>query len=248
MKITYRDRIIIGVLLAIALLLAGFFLLIKPQIDDMKDNKAKLSKVQSSQAEVDKKIAEIDGIKDDINESYDKGIGFTKTFVDYNSFYAQTKLDQYMQSFAEEAEVKILDLSAGEMTESTLDYYYFTPKMVGEDAMKSADINGAQQKLWNEDKAESDSLSERTAENVVQAEYKITVEAEEKENIWKYMELLEKQKETILINTVQLKNIEIKERKDVEVDEEEEELLPTATFIVTLYSVFEMDQPYLEME
>ncbi len=248
MKITYRDRIIIGVLLAIALLLAGFFLLIKPEIDAMKDNKEKLSKVQSSQAEVDKKIAEIDGIKDDINESYDKGIGFTKTFVDYNSYYTQTKLDQYMQNFAEEAEVKVLDLSAGEMTESTLDYYYFTPKMVGEESMKSADINGAQQALLNKDKAESDSLSERTAENVVQAEYKITVEAEEKENIWKYMELLEKQEETILINSVQLKNIEIKERKDVEVEEGEEEKLPSATFIVTLYSVFEMDQPYLEME
>lgn len=248
MKITYRDRIIIGVLLAISLLLAGFFLLIKPQIDDMKANKEKLSNVQSSQAEVDKKIAEIDGIKEDINESYDRGIGFTKTFVDYNSFYTQTKLDQYMQNFAEEAEVKILDLSAGEMDESTLDYYYFTPKIVGEESMKNADINGAQQKLWSEDTAESDSLSERTAENVVQAEYKITVEAEEKENIWKYMEILEQQEETILIKTVQLKNIEIKERKDAEVDEEEEELLPTATFIVTLYSVFEMDEPYLEME
>ena len=62
------------------------------------------------------------------------------------------------------------------------------------------------------------------------------------------MELLEKQEETILINSVQLKNIEIKERKDVEVEEGEEEKLPSATFIVTLYSVFEMDQPYLEME
>ncbi len=248
MKITYRDRIIIGVLLAISLLLAGFFLLIKPQIDDMKSNKERLSAVQSSQAEVDKKIAEIDDIKDDINKSYDKGIGFTETFVDYNSFYTQTKLDQYMQNFAEESEVKILDLSAGEMTENTLDYYYFTPKIVGEDSLKKADINGAQQALLNQDKAESDSLSDRTAENVIQAEYKITVEAEEKENIWKYMELLEQQEETILINTVQLKNIEIKEREDAEADEEEEELLPTATFIVTLYSVFEMDQPYLEME
>ncbi|MBR6581517.1 MAG: hypothetical protein IKK66_09505 [Ruminococcus sp.] len=248
MKITYRDRIIIGVLLAIALLLAGFFLLIKPQIDDRKSNMKKLSEVQSSQAEVDKKIAEIDGIKDDINESYDKGIGFTETFVDYNSFNNTRKLDQYMQNFAEESEVKIMNLAVESMNESSLDYYYFTPTIVGEEALKKADINGSQQQLLKKDKAESDSLSERTAEDVVQAEYKITVEAEEKENIWKYMELLEQQEETILINSVQLKNIEIKEREDVVVEESEEEKLPTATFIVTLYSVFEMDEPYLEME
>lgn len=248
MKITYRDRIIIGVLLAIALLLAGFFLLVKPQIDDMKSNKVKLSEVQSSQAEVDKKIAEIDGIKEDINESYDKGIGFTETFVDYNSFADPRKLDQYMQSFAEESEVRIMNLSAGSMSEKSLDYYYFTPKIVGEDALKKADINGTQQALLKKDTAESDSLSERTAENVVQAEYTITVEAEEKENIWKYMELLEQQEETILINSVQLKNIEIKERKDKDPEEEEKELLPEATFAITLYSVFEMAEPYLEME
>lgn len=248
MKLNYRDRIVIGVLLALVLLLGGFFLLIKPANEDIKSNKAELSTLESSQAEVDKQIAEIPGIKDDITESYNNGIKYTETFVDYNNFNNPRKLDQYMQSFATDSKVKIMSLVADTMTESTLSYYYFTPTFVAEEMLKQADINGSQAKLTAESKAESDSLADRTSENVIQAKYTITVTGEEKEDIWNYMKAIEEQEETILINSVTLQNIVLKEDKNAEPeDEEEEKPLPTAVFEVTLYSVYEMDEPNLEM-
>lgn len=249
MKLNYRDRIILGVLLALVLLLGGFFLLIKPANEDIKTNKATLSTLEQSKAEVDTKIAEIPGIKTDITESYNKGIGFTETFVDFNNFNNPRKLDQYMQSFAEENEVKIMTLSAESMTEGGLEYYYFAPSFVAEEMRSQADINGTDAEYIAQEKAESDALSDRTEEEVIQAKYTIQVTGEEKENIWNYMAALEEQDETILINSVALQNIVLKEIEEEETaeEEDEEEKLPTATFTITLYSVYVMDEPNLEM-
>ena len=42
MKLNYRDKVILGIVLAIAILLAGYFMLIKPKNEDIKSNKATL--------------------------------------------------------------------------------------------------------------------------------------------------------------------------------------------------------------
>lgn len=246
MKLNYRDRVILGVLLALALLIAGFFLLIKPKNEDIKTDKASLAELQKQRDEVDSKIAEIPGIKDDITKSYNEAAALADDFVDYNSIYTARKVDQYMQKFAEENEVKVSTLAAGDLSTGTLDYYYFTPTFVGEDLITQSDINGSHQKQINDDKAESDALSERTAETVLQAQYTINVSGEQ-ENIWNYMKALEEQKETIIINSVGLTDIEIKEREDAQPKNDEEEKTPTAQFTITLYSVYEMDAPNLEM-
>ena len=230
MKLNYRDKVILGVLLALVLLIAGFFLLIKPRNEDIKTGK----------------IAEIPGIKDDITKSYNEASALAGDFVDYNSIYNARKVDQYMQKFAEENEVKVSTLAAGDLETGTLEYYYFTPSFVGEDMLNQADINGVHQKSIAEEKAESASLSERTAEPSLQAQYTINVSGE-KENIWNYMKAIEEQKETIIINSVGLTDIEIKEREDATPTDEEEEKVPTAQFTITLYSVYEMDEPNLEM-
>lgn len=249
MKLNYRDRIIIGVLLALVLLLGGFFLLVKPANEDIKANKATLSTLEQSKAEVDTKRAEIPGLKTDIKDSYQRGIKLTETFVDYNNFNNPVKLDQYMQDFAIENEVKIMSLQAEAMSSAALGYYYFTPSFVAEEMLNQADINGSQAAINAEKMAESNALADRTAENVIQANYTITVTAEEKENIWNYMKALEEQNETILIKSVTLQNIVLKENENASAEEEEgeEELVPGATFNITLYSVYQMDEPNVEM-
>lgn len=246
MKLNYRDKVILGVLLALVLLIAGFFLLIKPTNEDIKTNKAALADLEKQRDEVDEKIAEIPGIKDDITKSYNEAAALTDDFVDYNSIFNSRKVDQYMQSFAVDNKVKVTTLTTADMKAAALGYYYFTPTIIGEDILAQADINGNYTAANNEDKAESDALSARTSESVLQAQYSITVTGE-KEDIWNYMKALEEQKETILINSVNLTNLEIKEKEDNKPTDDEEEKIPTAQFVITLYSVYEMDAPNLEM-
>lgn len=246
MKLNYRDKVILGVLLAVILLIAGFFLLIKPKNEDIKTDKANLTELEKKRDETDGLIAEIPGIKTDITNSYNEAKKLTADFVEYNSIYNARKVDQYMQSFVEDSEVKVTTLSASDLGTGTLSYYYFTPSFVGEDLLTQADINGTQQALNAEKKAESNALSARNTENVLQATYNINVTGE-KEEIWNYLKALEEQKETIIITSVTLNDLEIKERKDAQPTNEEEEKVPSAQISITLYSIYEMDEPYLEM-
>ncbi len=247
MKLNYRDRIITGILLALVILLAGFFALIKPKNEEIKANEKTLSDLEVSKKEVVKKIEEIPGLKEDITAAHEKGVEFTKTFVNYKLFENQKLFDQFMQKFAEENEVKILSLSVSEPTEGSIGYYYFTPTFVEGNLLNEADINHKIRDERAELTKESDALGQRAQGDVLQATYTITVEAEEQENIWNYMKALEEQEQTILINSVSLSNIEIKEKeKSQEEEEREEEVLPGASFNITIYSLFEMDKPNLE--
>jgi len=250
MKLNYRDKIILGALLAFVILLAGFFLLIKPKYTDIKDNKATLVKVEKEKQEIDDKIAEIPGIKKEIKTKYDETTKLTDDFMEYNDIYNPRKVDQYMQHFAEENEVKVLSLQVKDLTTSNLDYYYFKPSIVGEDMLKKSDLNGDRQASMKEDKAESESLKSRTKESVITTTYVVNVEGE-KENIWNYLKALEDQDETMIITSVSLKNLIIdedaaKEQEDKDAADGKEKSVPQAQIQISLYSVYDLAEPNLE--
>ena len=250
MKLNYRDKIILGALLAFVILLAGFFLLIKPKYTDIKDNKAELKKVEQEKKEVDDKIAEIPGLKKDIKATYDATQKLTDDFVEYNNIYNPRKVDQYMQHFAEENEVKILSLQVKDLSTSNLDYYYFKPTFVGEDMLKKSDLNGDRQAAMDEDKAESEALKSRNKEQVISTTYTINVEGE-RENIWNYLKALEEQDETMIIDSVSLKNIIIdedaaKEQEDKDAADGKEKSVPQAQIVISIYSVYDLAEPNLE--
>lgn len=246
MKLNYRDKVMLGALFALIIIVAGIFMLIKPVNEDIKSNKTRLAEVQKDRDEVDAKISEIPGLKDDIKNTYNDTVALTDDFVAYNSMYDTRKVDQYMQSFATDSKVKVSTLAVGDLGTNVLEYYYFTPKIVGEELLTQSDINGSQKAFNDIEMAESNALEARTAEKVLQSQYTITVTADDKDKIWSYMEAIEKQPETILINSVSLANMEIKENP-ANRDEKDEEKLPTAQFVVTLYSIYEMNEPNVEM-
>ncbi len=247
MKLTYRDTVILGILLALVILIAGFFLAIKPKNDDIKSNKASLETLEEERAQVETKIAEIPDLKTDITQLYNDTNSLIENFVEFNNIVNSRKIDQYMQHFAEEAEVKIMNLSSAEPTSGALSYYYFTPSFLAEDMLAQSDLNGARAASKADTLAESEALAARTQETVMQGQYSITVEGE-KDNLWEYMKLLEDQDETIIINSVNFTNLAIKEVANSNSSDDEEKKLPSAQFVVTLYSVYDLAEPNLDAD
>ncbi len=241
MKLNYRDLVILGVLLAIAILVAGFFLLVKPKNDDRKKNLETLATLEQERSEVDNKVAEIEPLKTEIKSIHKETMNLSDPFVDYNNIVNARKLDQYMQHFAEDCEVKVMSLNASDLDKSQLAYYYFTPSFIAEDQIAQADLDGSQQAMIAAAKAESDALSARTTEDVLAGQYSISVTGEQ-EAIWNYMKALEEQEETIIINSVTLGNVEFKENSGMRTDDEE----ATAQFVITLYSVYDLAEPNVE--
>ncbi|MBR3421405.1 MAG: hypothetical protein IKG98_04995 [Ruminococcus sp.] len=260
MKLNYRDKIILGALLAFVILLAGFFLAVKPKYNAIKTDSDALKKAQADKEDVDNKIAEIKPLQDEIKATYEATTKLTNDFVAYNDIYNARKLDQYMQHFAEDCEVKVTTLSASDLGESTLSYYYFTPSYVGESMLEAADLNGDRQAAIAEDKAESDALQGRTQESVLAGTYDINVLGT-KENIYKYLQAIEDQDKTIIINTVDLGGMIINPEAfektadglGNELSDEQKEMLEDdaeieAKFNISVYSVFELSEPNVEAD
>lgn len=249
MKLNYRDLVILGILLALAILIAGFFLLIKPKNEEIKTNKETLAQLETDKAEVDGKIAEIEPLKENITAVCNDTDKLTEVFVNSDDILNARKIDQYMQHFAEECDVKVMNLNTNDLGTGTLNYYYFTPTFLAEDQLIQADLNGEKIAENLKKSAESLAISARTQENVLAAQYSISVTAEDKENIWNYLKAIEEQEETIIINSVSLGNIEIKEKpKTSSGNDNEEEPEPTAQFVISIYSVYDLAKPNLEMK
>ncbi len=260
MKLNYRDKIILGALLAFVILLAGFFLLIKPKYTAIKDDKAALTKAEQERDDVDAKIAEIKPLQEQIKKTYDETTKLTADFVAYNDMYNARKVDQYMQHFAEDSEVKIMNLSTADIGTTTLDYYYFTPTFVGDDLLKAADLNGDKQAANAEISAESESLKSRTKENILSSSYTISVTGT-RENIWNYLKAIEEQDKTIIINSIALNGIVISPEQfekqadflGTELSDDQKEMLEddaeaTANITITLYSVYDLSEPNIEAD
>lgn len=250
MKLNYREKVILGVLLALIICVAGYIGLIRTKSEQIKADKVTLEQKEGEKAEVDAKIAQIVPLTNEINDTYTETKKLTSDFVSYDKILNSTDVDQFMQKYADENEVKIYSLDVVGLTSAPIGYYYFTPEFPGEKMLESSDLNGGVMAGVNKDKAESVALAERTIEEALTSTYNIIVRGK-KEAVWNFMKALEEQDETVIINSVNIEDYNF----GVTEDENGNEVPPadgqdesSVTFNVSLYSVYEMAKPNTDAE
>lgn len=204
MKLNYRDKVILGIILAVIILIIGFVLLIKPKNEDIKMDKATLATKQEEQADLEARIAKIEPLKDNINETYEETAKLTADFIPLGDVNTVTKLDKYMQYYAEESGVRIDNLEVTSPKEASLDYYYDDDTSVlASDMLSMADLNGEYSEAQNEMLAESTALSQRNVETVVQTQYGVKVTGT-KEALWAYLQAVKDLEKTMIVNQVSI--------------------------------------------
>lgn len=261
MKITYRDKIVAAVLIAIAILLIGFFALVRPKIKDIKAHRETLSTLKVKEKEIKDQIKEIPDIKADIEEIYNNTNSESKVFIPLDRVLDTTFIDQYMQGFADAAKVKLKSVELQNSTLAPLDYYYDSIEDPLADMRKAADVNGDLQAAYNAEHAESNSLSQRAKESIVQTNYGVTVYGTRK-NIFNYLQKLKEFENAENVVSVQITDYTFGQdaAKGAKVslpdDKETEDVVKVtvdgngeisnasdATIVITLYSVYNMEKP-----
>ncbi len=244
MKLNYRDKVFLGILLALIICVAGYVGLIRIKNEHIKADKLALEDLQKTKEEVEAQIAEIVPLTNDINDTYSNTKKLTSDFVSYDKILNSTDVDQYMQAFADENEVKILSLEANNLSGSNIQYYYFTPEIPGEEMLEGSDLNGSVMANVGEQKAESEALKQRNVEDSLMATYTINVSGK-KEAVWNFMKALEEQDKTVIINAVSIEDYTFGEQEDENGNQitPEGEGESIVQFDVSLYSVYEMQKP-----
>lgn len=263
MKLTYRDKIVAAILIAIAILLIGFFALIRPTINRIKDDKAIRTTRMAEKEKTENTIAQIPGLKENIINIYTDTTNTARVFVPREEVKDTAVIDQTMQDFADKTKVTLKSVELANSTLAPIDYYYEATSDTFVDLRKSADVNGDLQTEYDASVAESTSLTQRAKESIIQTQYGIKVEGTKK-NIYDYLEELKNYDKAMVINSVAITDytfgkkaaddakVSLPDSKDgekVEVSAGEGQKITNtseAQIVITLYSVYDMPEPNVE--
>lgn len=204
MKLNYREKVILGVLLAVVIFIAGFVGLIKPKNEEIKEDEQTLIAKQEEQADLEQRIARIEPLKKDINDTYEETNKLVSDFIPLEEISNSVQIDQYMQHYAEECGVRIDNLEISNPKESELNYYYLeNDGMPASDMRSTADLNGDYAEADTEYTAESTALSQRNVESVIQSQYGIRVTGT-RDALWKYLKAVDDLNKTMIVNQVRI--------------------------------------------
>ena len=203
MKLTYRDKIILAIGLSLAIILAGYFVFIKKKNAEIKENQAKLETLQTQREEIERKINATPGIQKGIKETYANTQKLTEIFMPKEEIKNTLLLDEKMQKYADENDVKIVSLELSESKVDKIKYYFLETKDKESDLREAADINGDLQASYDEETKESASLSQRNVESLIKTQYGLKINGT-KDNIWKYLEAIEGIDKAVKIDSVNI--------------------------------------------
>lgn len=262
MKLNYRDKVILAIVLAVAIILAGFFALIKPKRQAIKDNQVRLEEVQAQETEIRNKIARIKTLQTKIDETFSKADTLTKIFVPKKKIDQTTLLDQFMQIYAEKCEVKVRELRVDDTAAAALTYYYKPYTEVATALRESADVNGSLLEKVEKESEESTLISGRNVETIMSTRYGLSIRGEY-QNVMKYIDMIAKEEDAILITAFGMEIFEEDEdanknpapaageegqnnnqsEKEKEKKNLEDDTIVDASVVIQLYSVYNMEKP-----
>ncbi len=269
MKLTYRDKVILAIVLAVAIFVGGFFGLIKPKRQDIKDNQTTLETLEKEKKEIERKIKRIEKVDENIHKTYKDSKANTAVFVDEEKIDETRLLDEFMYKYAENAHVKVTELKTDRIASSALNYYYEPYVEVATALRENADINGTFREKVAKEGADSSYISSRGVENIMSTRYGITCEGTKAE-IWKYLSEIEDIDSAVIITSLGLSKVEdedenkkatpagagnenAQQQPEEETDDDqpenwEDDTILEANIVIQLYSVYEMEEPDTSMK
>ncbi len=138
LKLSYRDKVIFIVVMVILVLVAGFFLLIKPKFEKVEAAKATLEAKQQEKTDIDTKIGTLPDIIDSLKETA-KEIGEKQEiFLDEGHPYVN---ETYIREILKEQNVDIVNMNTSYTTASAINWYSVLPaNILTYDNKMSADL------------------------------------------------------------------------------------------------------------
>lgn len=170
MKLGYRDRIILLIVMIIVVFAIGIFVFIKPQWEALEANKSALATAEKDWDDQLVKFNDINTIRDNINKRYEEALTISEGFTDEMD---STQLDQFLQETFMNTEkhikngVQLADSSAiSDYGTASMPYYYYTPGVVTYPLYEYADFDGSLEAATKEKLKESTILAGRSTQTV----------------------------------------------------------------------------------
>lgn len=198
MKLSFRDQVILIVVIILASMLAGFFLLIKPQMDSLKANEAALAAKVQEKADIEAKIQSVSDLREKVTLVYEENLKLQEFFLPEMYTY---EVDQFLYPYLKENNIKIegLDLSAPE-TVNLPNYVYDIEEL--EYALREyTDTNAAP---VPEGQPVGSMNNNEQGEELISTEATFTYHGK-MDDVRKFMDAIEKEKRAFMITSIDIK-------------------------------------------
>lgn len=139
MKLSYRDKVIFIAVVVIAVLLIGFFFIVKPKISESQDIKNSLEEKQQEQAEVQAKIDTLPQLQKQLEDSIKEVDDMQEDFVEEQEAF---QADQYIYELLSECDIEFRNLTLTGEAEGQLSPYFYQKNCTAYDIKINSDLSG----------------------------------------------------------------------------------------------------------
>lgn len=138
LKLSYRDKVIFIVVMVILVLVAGFFLLIKPKFQDVETAKHNLETKQQEKTDIDTKISTLPGLIQSMKDAAETIREKQEIFLLAGQPYEG---ENYIREFLNELDIEIMAMNTNYPEASAISRYIVEPENIfAYDNMMTADI------------------------------------------------------------------------------------------------------------
>ena len=148
MKLSYRDKVIFICAIVIVILVAGFFLFIKPKYQEMTSAKSRLESKEAEKVEVQAKIDTLTPLVDQLKATAEEVQAMQERFLPEQDPYLN---EQFIYEILDQNNVEVLSLSTTYTTAEALEEYIVYPSnVVAYDLLVQGDLyNELPEEVYN---------------------------------------------------------------------------------------------------
>lgn len=229
LKLSYRDKVIFIVVMIILVLVAGFFLFIKPKFEAVEQAKNILAEKEQEQAEIDETINTLPDIIETLKNTAKEIDELQEIFLEEGHPYVN---ETYIREIFNELDIEILEMNTEYTAADELSKYIVTPKhiLAYENKMNADLYNELPQEVYDKyNKVKKD----KGKEAIIGVTYMIVKFNSDLElnDTYAAIDRLAEDEKTIILNTIGTEDI------SVETSEPVYEMEAT----LTMYSVFPLN-------
>ncbi len=208
MKLNYRDRIVLTIVIVVLVWVAGVMLFIKPKIESLQDSQAALDDAKATLADLKERNKADENLPERIKKAYDEVNKMTESFY---SVQANQHASQEVDDLLEKAEIENLDMSVSAYTPYTIrPYEYVSTKAVTDiDTTVQDYINQSEPITPDTADAEAGAKGEAVAAPAIIGSYEVSFSYKGKiDDVEKFCNDLQNSTEEKSMKTMVVKNVD----------------------------------------
>lgn len=140
MKLSRRDKVILLCVIVAAICIAGYLLLIKPKYAEMQASNDRLAAKEAERAEVEDKIATLEGLKKRLEDDVNNVVKDQKEFVSEKEVYDTQQISAYIMNLLEPSGISITNMSVPLLSPDTLEAYTYNKNALAYEMRVNADL------------------------------------------------------------------------------------------------------------